>query len=86
MENKIDDPRYPWTHSADFIRMLSGYDEEGVKLSRSNATLIRRKISKIMGLDDRYVAERIADYFLENQEEITNTAVKEFGNARKDII
>lgn len=86
MENKIDDLRYPWTYAADFIRMLSGYDEEGVKLSRSNASLIRRKISEIMGLDDKYMAEQLADYFLKNQDGITDTAVKEFMNARKDKI
>ncbi len=75
--NKKDDPRYPWTHAADLLRMIPERDGGSCKLDRGDSSDIRRTISKILGLDDRNVAEKLADYFLENQEEMADKTVKQ---------
>lgn len=76
--DKENDPRYPYTHAADMVRMIAGYDEHGTILSRSDASHIRSEIAKIIGMDDEKLACKLADHFLENQEEITNNATKDF--------
>ena len=77
IEEKKKHPRYPYTFCADFIRTLAGYNEGGTKISRSDASHIRSTISKILGLDDEMVAKAIADYYLENEEEISSKSSEE---------
>lgn len=60
-----EDSRYPYTYSADHIRMMTGYNEQGsTKLSRSDAAHIKAEIAKIIGMDERKLAELIADDFI----------------------
>lgn len=71
IEEQKKHPRYPYTYCADFIRTLAGYDKGGTKISRADASHIRSTISNILGLDDKETAKKIADHYLENQDEIT---------------
>ena len=71
----MTDTRYPYTHAADFIRLIAGYGENGTKLSRSDASQIRSKIAEIIEMDDNLLACKLANYYLENREEIDNKSV-----------
>jgi len=77
------DPRYPYTYSADLIRMVGGYNKNGTKLSRADASAIRQLIVKVMDLNDWDVADELASYYLDNEEEITDAAVKRFVALKK---
>lgn len=77
MKNKTNDTRYPYTYACDLIRMLVGYNNKGTKLSRSDASSIRSFFSDILELNDYEVASKLANYYLENEEKITEKATKE---------
>jgi len=73
MKNKSEDGRYPYTYAADFIRMIPEKEfveslgiSIGVKLSRSDASQIRSKIAEIIGMNDRELAEKLADQYLKD--------------------
>ena len=76
MEKK-NNPRYPYTYAADLIRSVAGYNSSGTKLSRSDASKIRRLFSDVLGISDDEFAKQLADYYLKNQEDITNKGVTE---------
>ena len=63
MEN---DPRYPYTYACDYIRRVAGYNSEGTKLSRADASRIRAEIAKVLGMDDSEFSRKLADHFLKN--------------------
>lgn len=68
-----NDSRYPWTYAADLIRSLGGHDNDGMNLkSRSDASHIHHTIAEIIGMDEEKMAKKLADYYLENQNEILN--------------
>lgn len=69
MTKEIDN-RYPYTYANDMIRSIPHLDCNGVKLSRSEAAQIRRKIADIIGMSDKELAEKIADYYLKNKDGI----------------
>lgn len=60
-----EDTRYPYTYACDYIRGLAGKDVDGIstKLSRSDASRIRQGIADALGIDDKYVAEKLAGKF-----------------------
>jgi hypothetical protein len=66
----VEDTRFPWTYSADHIRGMVGhnYTDEGkllgTKLSRADAARIKCEIARIIGMDERKLAELIANDFL----------------------
>ena len=70
MKNKKTDPRYPYTHACDFIRSAASWDEHGCTMSRSDASQVRHLISLALGVDDKEVAERLADTFLNYEPKI----------------
>jgi hypothetical protein len=76
--------RYPYTYSCDFIRSFAGYDEGGTKISRADATNIRHAIANALGMDDKKLAEKISDYYIENEDEIVDMSVKELMRARNN--
>jgi hypothetical protein len=70
METK-ENSRYPYTYACDYIRMIPEKEMVeslgvaiGVKLSRSEASQIRSKIADVIGMDDRELAEKLADAYL----------------------
>lgn len=72
------DARYPYTYAADFLRSLAGYGEHGTKLSRSDASRVRSGIAMALGMDDAELAEKLADYFKSNEDEIVASQVGDF--------
>ena len=81
MVEKKEDPRFPYTHAADLIRMTAGYNKGGTKISRSDASAIRQLIAKIVGMDDWVVADLLATYYLDNQDNIIDKATTDFQRA-----
>lgn len=77
------DSRYPYTYACDLIRMIAGYSSDGSKLSRSDASHIYQKIAEILGMDAEDLAIKLADYFKENEEKLTNDGVNEFMQVMK---
>lgn len=69
------DPRYPYTYAADYVRSLAGYGEQGTKLSRSDASQVRSGIALALGMDDSELANRLADYFKANEDEISKKII-----------
>lgn len=84
MDERKNNTRYPYTYAADFIRSLGGYDEGGIKLSRSNASQIRQSIASIIGMEDINLAQAIADYYLDHEDEIAQKSTEEFLRNRKE--
>lgn len=54
------DSRHPYTHSEDFIRELGPVGRNGVVLSRSDASQIRRGIAKAIGISDEALADKLS--------------------------
>lgn len=78
--SKETDSRYPYTYACDYIRMFGGYSSAGVALSRSDASQIRSAIAKAIGVPDEELANKLADHYLANQDEIVNGSIdKLFG-------
>ena len=50
--------RYPYTYAADFVRSFAGPN-----LSRSDASSIWRGIATALGLDEQYMAKKLADFW-----------------------
>ena len=72
------DSRYPYTYAADYIRSLAGYNKDGTKLSRGDASHIRQQISIILNMDDNALACKLADYYKMHEDSITEESVKQF--------
>ena len=70
MKRKETDSRYPYTHACDFLRSAAPWDEGGCTMSRSDASQVRQLISLALGVDDKEVAERLADTFLNYEPKI----------------
>ena len=79
-ENKksVKDARYPYTYACDFIRALAGYNEGGTKLSRSDASKIIEGIALAVGMEDRRLAELLADAEQSKSDEDRNKDIKPF--------
>ena len=71
------DQRYPYTYAADFIRILAGYGKDGTKISRADASKIRQGISAALKLDDEELAKKLADYYVANEDSLSEDAAKE---------
>jgi hypothetical protein len=75
--NDMNDPRYPYTEACDLIRAFGGYDNNGTRLSRSNASQIRQVLAAALGLDDETVARRLADYAREHEQKVSDHVMRE---------
>jgi len=84
MIEKKEDPRFPYTYAADLIRMTAGYDKDGTKISRGDASAIRQLIAKILGFDDWVVADLLAIYYLENHDSLIDRATTDFQRASEE--
>lgn len=63
-KEKKSDSRYPYTYACDLIRNASPWDDSGCIMSRATASQVRQIISLALGIDDKKVAEKLADMFL----------------------
>jgi len=70
------DSRYPYTYACDYLRGFGGYGDGGVKMSRCDASLIRDAVAKAIGMSDKELAEKLADYYLANEDEINEKSTK----------
>lgn len=73
-----DSSRYPYTYAADYLRAFAGYGPEGTKCSRADASQIRQAIARALGMEDSALAEKLADYYLANEQAVTDHSVAEF--------
>lgn len=64
------DPRYPYTHASDYLRMYGGIDRSGVRLSRADASSIRSAVAVAIGMDDEELARKLADYYKANEDRL----------------
>ena len=71
------DTRYPYTYACDFMRAYGGAGSGGVKLSRADASKMREQIANALGMADGDLATKLADFYLANEEAISehSTAV-----------
>ena len=69
MNNAEQDTRYPYTYAADYIRGIAGYNKEGTKLSRADASAIIKEIAEKIGQDRETIAKRLADAELDKTED-----------------
>lgn len=58
--------RHPYTYAADFIRGLAGYNSDGTKLSRSDASTIRQGIADVLGMKDEELAIKLSERYQAN--------------------
>lgn len=60
---KANDPRYPYTHADDHLRMLIGRNEQGsCKISRADASKIMSEIANVLGHSNHeHIASLLAD-------------------------
>lgn len=66
----MTDPRYPCTYACDYIRGFGPVQYgEGVVLSRADASQILQGIAKALNMDDHQLACKLADAFLEQQDD-----------------
>jgi hypothetical protein len=74
--SKQEDPRYPYTHACDYLRMFGGADRSGVRLSRSDASQLREAVAMALGMDDKELAKKLADYYLANEQALSEESSK----------
>lgn len=73
-----EDTRYPYTYACDLIRTMVGFSRDGTKLSRSDASQIRRGIAEVLDMNDYDLAIKLADHYKSNEAAITEKSVAEF--------
>jgi hypothetical protein len=78
MVESKEDPRYPYTYAADYLRAVAGYNNTGTKISRADASRLCRAITDIAGIGNEWLAQQLADYYLSHQDDITEKSVAEF--------
>ena len=78
------DTRYPYTYACDLLRSATEYTKNGCSLSRSDASKIRGLIAKIINMPDEELANKLADYYIKNEPEITEGGVQEFLRTQKE--
>lgn len=66
--------RHPYTHAADFVRLLGPSGREGIILSRSDASEIYRGIAKAIGMPEDEMANKLS---LAEQDKGTDVREKE---------
>lgn len=74
--SKSTDTRYPYTHACDYLRQFGGVDAGGVRLSRSDASQLRQAVATAIGMDDEELAKKLADYYLANEETLSEAAAE----------
>jgi len=74
----MNDGRYPHTYADDYIRGIAGYNQDGTKLSRSDAGKIIKAICEASGQDYDQVCCALADCELDKTEEDHERQAQEF--------
>ena len=71
------DNRYSYTYACDYIRAIAGYNKNGAKLSRADASKIRQGVAKALNMQDENLACTLADYYQKHSEEIEDHNMKQ---------
>jgi hypothetical protein len=79
------DPRYPYTHAADLLRMVIARDNMNCKISREESSIIRNVICMICDLNDEIVAKKLAEYYLKNKDNLSNSIIDKFREKYKYV-
>lgn len=66
-----EDPRYPCTYCADYIRSLLTPGQ----ISRGDSNHVLRKICEVLEVDESEAQRKIADHYLKNEETINKQIV-----------
>lgn len=70
-------PRYPYTYAHDLVRMQGPRDNSvEPKLSRSDAAQILKTYASALEMPEHELAEKLADYYLANEQEIIDRGVE----------
>lgn len=77
MNNKKENSRYPYTYACDMIRGFA-YGENGCKLSRAECSELLINLSKALDIDRGVFAKKLADYYLQHEEELSKEATQRF--------
>ena len=65
-------PRYPYTYAADAVRNFAKTEHF---LSRGDAAQVYKAIAKSIDMPDHEMAERLADYYLEHENELVDASM-----------
>lgn len=68
--------RHPYTYAADFIRALGPINENGLVLSRADASQIRSGIAKAIGMNDEELAIKLSEAEQSKTQEDTDAQVE----------
>lgn len=69
-------PRYPYTYAHDLVRDIGPRDDSvEPKLSRADAGQILQLYAKALEMPEHELAEKLADYYLVNEQEILDRGV-----------
>lgn len=74
--------RYPYTYAYDLIRTSIPYGENGCKISRGDCAQMCKILSKVLGVENEDLCKKLADYYIENEEEISKAASENFIKCR----
>lgn len=66
-----NDPRFPYTYAADFIREAGPVDKGGVVLSRADASNIIDALAKALDEDEYELRVKLAEAQLKNESDST---------------
>lgn len=70
--------RHPYTHAADFIRMIPSHGKNGCVLSRSDASQIRKKIAEVIGMNDEELAIKLSNAFQKLDDDFFEKKAQDF--------
>lgn len=78
-------PRYPYTYAADVLRLVGPHERvelagapalRAPKLSRSDASELREGLAPVLGVAPHELAEMLANYYLDHEEELVEAQIK----------
>lgn len=78
------DARYPYSYSADLVRGWAGHNANGSKISRSDARNILHNMAKVLDIDAEDLASKLADFYLVNENKISEAQAQSILNARRE--
>lgn len=77
------DTNYPNTYAYDFVRGLAGHTAEGTRLDRGTAGQMCKGLALALGIPERDLVCRLADYAKANDDDLAANAVISFQQAQQ---
>ncbi|MGX9718335.1 hypothetical protein ACWYXJ_29330 [Janthinobacterium lividum] len=82
MDN-LADTNYPNTYAYDFVRRLAGHGQQGTKLDRGDAGQVCKGLGVALGMSERDLVCRLADYAKANDDDLAAETVRSFNQAQQ---